>query len=475
MSPGSETAAAREFGKNTDNKIEDIMPSLSLEDSAAPLTSPEPKLQHAPTVSAGSNVQFKSFWTRFRSDTKSGSPYACEMSVKSQASLQPSLLSVASKGRSHISSFSTPPLSKVMDEWERNDLSRTQYPCTKTTSGAEGTICPNVTTLSQEHSKAYVDEKPSSVAANTKLQEDDQGNHFFFEEDKILEEDEVLEKSEPRIQGPVGATSMYGIGDGDLAAHVPLYSQDSNAEDVRSWTPLSYVAEGGCKAALQLHEKVERPDFMDEYSWKPLWQAAASGHEAVVQQLLETGAALDSKDKDGRTPLSWAAANGHEAVMQMLLVKGAKLDSEDKVGRTPLSLAAMNGREAAAQQLLEEVADLEFKDQDGWTPLSWAAANGYKAVVQMLLDKGANLDSEDKVGRTPLSLAAANGHRAVMHMLLEKVADPGLKDQDGWTLLSWAAANGYKAVVHMLLEKVADLEFKDQDGWTLLSWAAANG
>lgn len=266
MSPGSETAAAREFGKNTDNKIEDIMPSLSLEDSAAPLTSPEPKLQHAPTVSAGSNVQFKSFWTRFRSDTKSGSPYACEMSVKSQASLQPSLLSVASKGRSHISSFSTPPLSKVMDEWERNDLSRTQYPCTKTTSGAEGTICPNVTTLSQEHSKAYVDEKPSSVAANTKLQEDDQGNHFFFEEDKILEEDEVLEKSEPRIQGPVGATSMYGIGDGDLAAHVPLYSQDSNAEDVRSWTPLSYVAEGGCKAALQLHKKVERPDFMDEYS-----------------------------------------------------------------------------------------------------------------------------------------------------------------------------------------------------------------
>jgi ankyrin repeat protein len=39
-----------------------------------------------------------------------------------------------------------------------------------------------------------------------------------------------------------------------------------------------------------------------------------NGHEAVVKLLLEKGAELESKDKDGRTPLSWAAENGHEAV-----------------------------------------------------------------------------------------------------------------------------------------------------------------
>ena len=34
----------------------------------------------------------------------------------------------------------------------------------------------------------------------------------------------------------------------------------------------------------------------------------ASGHEAVVKLLVEKGAELDSKDKDGRTPLSYAVS-----------------------------------------------------------------------------------------------------------------------------------------------------------------------
>jgi ankyrin repeat protein len=460
LSPDSATAAVREFGKDTDNEIEDIMLSLSLEDSAAPPTSPKPKLQHAPTVSTASNVQFRNFWTRFRSDTKSGSPYACEMSLKSQASLQPSLFSVASRGRSHVPSFSTPPLSKVMDEWERNDLSRTQYPCANVPSGAEDTICPHVTTLGQEHSKTYVDEEPAGVAVNTELQEDDQGNHFFFEEDKIPEEDEVLKKSEPRLQGLVEANSIYRVGDGELAALVPLY-------------PLSYVAERGRKAAVQLLEKAKRPDFKDEYSWKPLWGAAARGREAVVRWMLATGAELDSKDKDGRTPLSWAAVNGHEVVVQLLLNKGAKLDSEDKAGQTPLSLAAANGCESVVQMLLNKGAKLDSKDEVGQTPLSWAAANGCESVVQMLLIKGAELDSEDWVGRTPLSWAAANGCESVVQMLLATGAVLDSKDKAGRTPLSWAAANGCESVVQMLLARGAELDSKDKAGRTPLSLAIA--
>ena len=33
-----------------------------------------------------------------------------------------------------------------------------------------------------------------------------------------------------------------------------------------------------------------------------------SGHEAVVKLLVEKGAELDSKDKDGRTPLLYAVS-----------------------------------------------------------------------------------------------------------------------------------------------------------------------
>ena len=49
--------------------------------------------------------------------------------------------------------------------------------------------------------------------------------------------------------------------------------------------------------------------------------AAYSGHEAVVKLLVEKGAELDSKDRDGRTPLSHAAGNGHKAVVKLLVEK----------------------------------------------------------------------------------------------------------------------------------------------------------
>jgi ankyrin repeat protein len=56
-----------------------------------------------------------------------------------------------------------------------------------------------------------------------------------------------------------------------------------------------------------------------------------------VKLLLEKGAELETKDKDGRTPLSWAVRNGYGAVVKLLLEKGTKLETKDDYSRTPLS------------------------------------------------------------------------------------------------------------------------------------------
>ena len=55
--------------------------------------------------------------------------------------------------------------------------------------------------------------------------------------------------------------------------------------------------------------------------------AAQKGHEAVVQLLLDKGAAVDAVLKDGHTALIIAAQQGHEAVVKLLLDKGAAVDA----------------------------------------------------------------------------------------------------------------------------------------------------
>lgn len=55
------------------------------------------------------------------------------------------------------------------------------------------------------------------------------------------------------------------------------------------------------------------------------------------------GASLSQMDKEGLTALSWACLKGHLPVVRCLVESGAATDHADKNGRTPLDLAAFYG------------------------------------------------------------------------------------------------------------------------------------
>ena len=180
----------------------------------------------------------------------------------------------------------------------------------------------------------------------------------------------------------------------------------------------------------------------------PLGWAAVNGDRGIVKHLLDTGADIDSKDKNGQTPLSGAAMKGHEAVVKLLLEKGADIDSKDEVGRTPLLWAAMNRHEAVVKLLLEKGANIDSKDKDGRRPLLWPADEEHEA------------EAKDSNGRTLLSWAAEKGHEAVVKLLVEKGAEMEAKSSSGRTPLSWAAKNRRSAVVKLLLENGAEVDSK---------------
>jgi ankyrin repeat protein len=57
----------------------------------------------------------------------------------------------------------------------------------------------------------------------------------------------------------------------------------------------------------------------------------------VNKLLLGRGADANSEDNNGQTPLLWAARGGYDAVVKQLLEKGAAVDSKDSTyGWTPM-------------------------------------------------------------------------------------------------------------------------------------------
>ena len=228
---------------------------------------------------------------------------------------------------------------------------------------------------------------------------------------------------------------------------------------------------------MALLENRDHLNVKDGSGRTPLSWAAENGHKAVVELLIEKGAEIESKDDVfGQTSLSLAVKNRHEAVVKLLIEKGAELEAKDYGDQTPLLLAAKRGSEAVVKLLIEKGAEIESKDTEyGQTAISWAGIFGHKAVLKLLLEIGAEFESKYNSDVTSLSWAAAMGHEAMVKLLLEEGAELESKDNSGRTSLSWAAEYGLEAVVKLLLEKGADVGSRDTSGKTPLDWAKERG
>ena len=135
--------------------------------------------------------------------------------------------------------------------------------------------------------------------------------------------------------------------------------------------------------------------------------AARLNLPVLTISLLNQGADIHAKNKDGWTPLHSAAKENASTTAEVLLNQGANIHAKDKFGWTPLHLAAAKeNASATAEVLLNQGADVHAKDKFGWTPLHSAASNNTYETAEILLDKGANVNAKDNNGWTPLYWAA---------------------------------------------------------------------
>ena len=177
----------------------------------------------------------------------------------------------------------------------------------------------------------------------------------------------------------------------------------------------------------------------------PVLHALYTGHDELVQTLLQANPALDVFD---------AAAVGRTRGLEALLAGERELArARASDGFTALHLAAYFGEEDTARLLLEHGADANAvarNEQLEVAPLHSAAAGGHPKLVAMLLEHGADPNARQRGGFTPLHAAAQNGDRDSVEALLERGADKTAQTDEGKTAVDLAAAAGHDELGELL-------------------------
>src|SRR5580704_15701686 len=101
-----------------------------------------------------------------------------------------------------------------------------------------------------------------------------------------------------------------------------------------------------------------------------LFAASRLGCEAQARALLDRVAAIDAKDREGKTALAKAAEADKLALVRLLLERGANVNARAVDGSTPLFTAAEQDRGAAIALLLEGGADPNLPGRRGLRPLA---------------------------------------------------------------------------------------------------------
>jgi ankyrin repeat protein len=115
-----------------------------------------------------------------------------------------------------------------------------------------------------------------------------------------------------------------------------------------------------------------------------------------------------------------AARENNLPEVSRLLNIGADVNAKDRNGVTPLHRASERGLDAQVViALLQHGADIEAKNRFDSTPLHWATLCGHLAIVKALLSRGADTIAANNYGKLPMHLAVDEGKSEVTKYLLQ--------------------------------------------------------
>jgi|SRR5476651_172028 len=158
---------------------------------------------------------------------------------------------------------------------------------------------------------------------------------------------------------------------------------------------------GALKDALVIGG-VEEANRVNALGRSPLHYAAMLQDEQAVKTLLENGADVEIRNRDGDTPLHNAVWAGSETIAKLILSHNADVvNAPNGNGATPLMIAAQLGDETMTKTLIENGANIKALDVKGKSALHYAEEYSTNSMATLLEKLGANPDVEDLRGKSP--------------------------------------------------------------------------
>jgi hypothetical protein len=187
-----------------------------------------------------------------------------------------------------------------------------------------------------------------------------------------------------------------------------------------------------------------------------LHAAAHRGDTDALRAALAAGAAINGRDRHGRTAIHLATFARQRDAIRALVRAGGDLSLLENDRYDAVTIAAVADDEATLAVLLElgASAKLTTSRYDG-TALIAAAHLGHDGVVRQLIKAGAPLDHVNNLHWTAAIEAVVLGdggprHQATLKALIDAGANLALTDRAGKTPLELARGRGFDAMVRLL-------------------------
>ena len=240
---------------------------------------------------------------------------------------------------------------------------------------------------------------------------------------------------------------------------------DVNNRGVGGETPLTYtVLSNKTEIAKLLREHgaiVEKcashHASVMEMKNEELLVAVRQGDCSGIEKLVELGADVNTRCKEGKTPLILASSFGYETCVGLLICLGADVNKSD------YSEGGANSRSPGQlKRLLAENMEVDYCEVKGKTPLMYAVFGRNIECMRLLIEGGADMNAGDMRGTTALMFASMAGSGDCVKVLLDAGADVNKRDRANMSALCCAAyqlaSDNLSKVISVTFERFKHME-----------------